>query len=1294
MADKSDATEDNKFKSDDYRLLEWSTSSQVKTPVNFVHITVLDDDERRFSTLIDYLSLHEKIRSPFDFYNREDRDVIASNAGVSTKDLLLYLLHQYQPESGWKASDREKFVGILPVSVNDFEKERSLFANDFKYSLKDEKKRFEKLKLYIEELRTMSTEYEPIPNSVPVIKSSVYAYTPKIKDSYRQEVDQNLPLNVDENLGDIFFQSILLHENVPLIQYNRADQDNIKTLNVENINFQSFLDKKEKEKMNLKNVIYFFIWLPGSETETLAKPEKISISIIPYLLDRNMIIIDEADTGTLDAIQKALHFLDFDPKSRRDVKIRADYILFSTETVSKHAFYDYIFNYPVPRIFLYTEDRGICSNSKKRIDVHHRTITDEQIASSGYYTNAASVSFTISNRILDRNSEYTLLDGTTRSVKSGESVILINITRANSKKIVDNFIGLFNLLMAIFLKEQPNIVKVYKYFIPRIDQLVALEAERRESAKNKDISILARQKPTTTNGDDPFLIAMKERFGALSPKNLCRIVEASSRPTPIHEDEIEMYKNNGYKIYSYPRENPIHFIIENESAKYFGLKESKVTKILLPHTYSDKTKRSVQVYRAWLKGKKLPPKPKKDKALKTKGIMDLDEYGMVPSTLSDTLRQKYKDYDFYRTGVKIGNSSFLQCIHYVINGKLAPKGTRRKILDTVNIAVCAQEVYAKNMTLEEASELFASDKFIDPLLFYRLLEEYYDINIYLFGAPIGAPAGELIIPYHRMYHSHMLRQERNCVLILVNEGAEKDGLEYPNSEIIAWYRHKSRPTNFNPSKLPKSKIEPHVKFTNRAAGSFIHEMMTKSHRIFTTFSSEDTFVNADEDSGSSGNISEVHQNLYYRSSIMDLGFKALSQHLDEYGKAIGFDFSSKGDNVADFSIMTLPMQPENLPVSQNDPIQASDKIIKRFVRPSSMTNSRGVVDGYWYKLLEFNNAYFIPSKSGKELYQDLPEGPSNPSSKSESLVMATMHIMRQAKIIYEICRYLFEVHYLINYNKIKDGDLSESSIPDLFVQRYFHLDTSATYDFSSVSKFLPIGKTPGQIISKIRGTGLFGKVGTESGRYQNKILMYNQDMYDGLAARISAHYNEISGLIPIRVTQTREIITLKRSHYVVDNMVRDFYSNIYDYRLNRGEQAFVSQEEFQNWYRGVDLKVHTDIDTTLNIKPYMYLQDGKFFLIQATREGNLEEAIEICRVWQDDTVNIGATGKMAKSSARHYRYRLYSLNEIGKISPNMYTERDENRRTIYNKIPYDILFFKVRVDKDVQYRYISLLPFN
>lgn len=124
---------------------------------------------------------------------------------------------------------------------------------------------------------------------------------------------------------------------------------------------------------------------------------------------------------------------------------------------------------------------------------------------------------------------------------------------------------------------------------------------------------------------------------------------------------------------------------------------------------------------------------------------------------------------------KIASSIFLQCVILAINNdKLSVKDYRLDILNKTNPILLSQEALGISKSPEEIhSQLGDINYTLDSKVHYRALEEYFNVNIFVFEiTDLKTKENdmendfELEIPFHKIFSTRTLRRDRSCIILL------------------------------------------------------------------------------------------------------------------------------------------------------------------------------------------------------------------------------------------------------------------------------------------------------------------------------------------------------------------------------------------------------------------------------------------------------------------------------------------------------------------------------------------------
>ena len=284
---------------------------------------------------------------------------------------------------------------------------------------------------------------------------------------------------------------------------------------------------------------------------------------------------------------------------------------------------------------------------------------------------------------------------------------------------------------------------------------------------------------------------------------------------------------------------------------------------------------------------------------------------------------------------------------------------RRELHDNVNPSLYQQELF--DYSLEEIRLQVANpDLFLDPHLYYRGIEELFDVNIYTFvpteehaGESNQDGAGYLELPRYKVFHAQPYREDRQTVIIYKHRGGKSAiSGEIPQCELIVDYDEEN--------KVARKIFEDDM---NR----LLYSTMVNIARTITT-----TIEVSPE------NVTDlaVRANVYSTVDSNEIIKRSASaQILDNYGKARGFIFPTTRGTM---SMVYPPGQPENLPLVREVVLTNVEDAVAIFGDPIGITgNDQGLVDGLWYRAMDIMFGVYVPIHP-TEQYLDLPVGPANP----------------------------------------------------------------------------------------------------------------------------------------------------------------------------------------------------------------------------------------------------------------------------------------------------------------------------
>jgi len=754
----------------------------------------------------------------------------------------------------------------------------------------------------------------------------------------------------------------------------------------------------------------------------------------------------------------------------------------------------------------------------------------------------------------------------------------------------------------------------------------------------ENVVIPSRMNPNRKRGDTK-INQLKDLAPDLFVNGFARKCQRPLQVTPVPPDEVIDLGNGNYvwkdhtflrgttvlerQVMAFPPDNPrFYFACLSDSNPYPGVKKNKDLPNAGVYPYipccfsrNQMDPNSNSNYNVYYRGKKKDIVQTSRLIHKIKGdrVLDPGKIGMIPESISNLLRRYSEEVvKIVRYGVPRSLNSLIHCVCVALDNpdylsrpldqrEDYVMEVRQHILATINPSLLKQELYDYT---DEEIYLQLSDTliFFDPNLYYRALEETFDINLYVF-APVEDPTGSLgriDLPRFKLFHVRPYRPDRQTVLIFKHYGTGLDILGYPQCELIIDYDEDN----------------------NTSIKSFGVEMTELVHtaimEIHTTISwTIDEIPPASPETTSEEPTSIVVARKNFFSQINMNQFNPNGQLIDNYGKmrALLIYTDNTAEDGAPITLTIPSSQPENLPVFTELYPAPVERVIDYFGEPIAVTRSENNVNGFWYPLLDIPTGVFIPVEPTTQ-YSDKPEGPSNPiESTGINVVDRIKRLRKTLNIILQLIRWIFIVAQLTNAME-----------PLMFVQNYFAVgpetsDSSTYYDFSKLQRKLPT-------VNSVEEGMRYLETHVPTFVYEGKFIMYSE----GFAVKILGKLEEFYKISkPLPISDTEDTWTLPTQ---IDGLFEDET----DFVQQPNVSIFVNERDLRLYlksisrpgYQSIVIKDRLDISLGLEEEPYLYIAppippatEGKIYLIQNVNGGDKLRAISVADTWARDKINLG-----------------------------------------------------------------------
>lgn len=1111
------------------------------------------------------------------------------------------------------------------------------------------------------QLRLAEVDQKPkIPFSPITINSTIMSFSPTINDR---------PVNAEDGI-DIFNKAVV-SRYVPFIRYNDKYGKALFRVytggKIENEPNYSIITISSADA-TAKNAIYMTLWLgdPNNNNSVeLHDAPRESFFTVVYHLDTNYLTI-ESPVGTdpkkglihdekiaYQRTQAALPNLVFG--NGKEIKVRGEFNIWGM-SFNETPFLDMVLLEPLMNVYLYVEENIKPFALKKRLDVHYRSIfTDMGEGKTGtdqaYIANSASVSITLTQKSALIDEVVDVWDPITKKITqekllTGVPYIHVNISQAESKEVVTDFIPIFQLLMRYYVDNQGPINEMYKNILPELDELGILLALRKRKITIQEPTILElTKKPTTNRRINAKIKRLQEQAPDLFVLNYARRCQCPLQPIIIEPNEFDAWKNRRIgatqqerQIMPYPKDNPRwNFVCPDDNNPYPGVKlnhdlpnRDKFPYIPCCFKKDQMTPGVNSHYRNYVENKASNKRigAKAEKKISTRKILVPDKVAFLPRAVENIVKRYSDKYtDMVRYGVIYSTNSLLHCVCIAIDHptyldqptdelkELYVTRIRQHMIATVKPSLLKQEMF--DYTDDEIINLFRDNsEFLDPSLFYRAVEETFNINIYVFAPP--PPTGDetelgaMDVPRFKIFHARPLRLHRPTIVIIKTWGSESDALEYPQCELIVDYDK----DNFQIIKLFGSTM------TGVCHSTLQDTIKTMTWKVLPN------------------NSFEVHSNIYYYIDHLTLfQAPAVSQFIDNNGKmralTLNLGKGISGDQM--ITIATIPSQPENLPVTNDIQRINFTVALEIFGNPTGVTrDSNGHVDGLWFQILDIISGEYVPViPTTDSQFNDMPIGPPNPIiSTGVSLTKRLSKLRRTLNIIVQLVRWLYEL-----------ARSKENIDPNTFANKFMVMDqapvqdSSTYYNLNNVPRRLPNVESIQnaiQYMEPLAGT-LFN---------QGRIVMYSPIFADRII-KMLRDYNNLRFGMPAEHIQ----------------FIENFYETESDFMDVPNSKIFLNEKDLtawllslkssQNYSRYFNIRRKIEIAMGFSPDPYMYQdEDGKIYIIQNVVGGSKAKAISVAHTWYQFRVNIGSEPSPLEIVPIHMIYGISSASTLIPIEDN------------------------------------------
>lgn len=1026
------------------------------------------------------------------------------------------------------------------------------------------------------------------------------------------------------------FDSFYIGDNLSAIQYNQSrDNETVKYIKFDSKKFRlinslyPLIHSNDKQK----HIYCYISTLNDNKYNHLAVSVILDISLVEFKLTVNSEkeYIEEDEYEVEESNEIAFDNEIINTISRNtplsisniiETKLSAIFRIFNV-AINDITFIDMLLNDDVMNTYLHLDERVTFWSEKRRLILHMKSIEytylnqEDMENMQEMPTELIAMITQVETTRLEKYKLYNSDDVIKFDV--GDSYIEINVIRSLSRSSLYRFFDIINKLISYYITNKSGVEKEYLKIFP----MLSFEGPKlnKKSRKEKRVPAKAKREELKIYAPDVFLT----NFPRLCQKNRQPIVLETDEDVQKHTSQTFRYRDEirNREVLRYPRDNPIYnFGCDSVKTPFIGVKKSNLPNSdIYPYIPCCFEKPQMDEgtrtgYKDYYIGTKTASTHRTKHRVITDKLLDYGSYGLVNRKLENLFENfTKKELEILRYGVVRSNNSFIHCVMTALKDpyylslatqtekELYIRDVKLNIFNDLQIPLGKQELY--DYTEDEILDLVLSDeKFLDPKLVFRYIEEFFDVNIFVFKYKRDFVTSEVIakleLPRYKLFHSRLIDQSRKSILILKNSD-KVSGKVIVNCEllIISSYPDiREAITLFD------------VEMTSYMTKLFRHVNNVKvwgfEESKLTAFSDDFLYFDFRVSDANNSNI------------------KYLSQFIDDNGKCFGYTMKIDNETLI---VMFPPTRPFNLKVGSYDfQFPRYQSVLKIFDNPSSYSlNQDGQVTGLYY---QDNTIYFpVEPFNRKELKPDIEEGPEQSYFVKNIKFIEDIHTKR---IVVSII--LNSIIKLISITKIDNTKQFFDEFIVFSKKNYsYKLDTISFNNLVVISDIETYMGMLQQIVQNLV--------------VNNKLYIYESKLYEDLYYFTSLYIKNI---------------TVKYKDWKPN--VMNFYKYEENFTLSNFVKVIIGQDKLTNWIsyeinnKNKTIFNSVDVDSLEKFTPLVYhdrLNDN-FYIIQKCN--SLIQGINICNIWYENYINNGIQTTEEEIEGVNYNdYVVYHVDLVGNI---------------------------------------------
>lgn len=1157
----------------------------------------------------------------------------------------------------------------------------------------------QQLEVYFENIQTI----DPVQTSDMTIEKMTVEFDVEVKD-------QNDTLI---NTAPDIFANMKTSYDVPFVKYNDRYFSKYKVFSGDTFEtrppfklFQQHFTKFEE-----KNMIYMILLVdPGTNIQEYTKTSYISVSLnlIKNILSfKYFVLTNRPESEIIQSIQNVMPNIKL--INRHEKNYGAYFNIYNTY-IRDDSFLDILISEPFiavnsPRIFsavLFADEYEKPVSEKKKLKVYYDTNIGfeedtaieiegkneelSKLAALGFYMTQYKSGINDTGVSKGRYTITEFKEGDDKIIGTKNTIvkslflpldtpyIVVSISKAVNRFVLFQFMNVFARLLTIYNQVRDVYEDEYNALIPDL-----------KDPKIQEQELTLILKPAKTVGKEKIgKINLRTIAPEIFTESYSRDCQYKNQPIIITESEIDSWKNRKIIKGTQSIQRPIkqlgdyNFVCPTNVYPYVEFKQN-----LDEDRIFDKYPCCYKSQQGGVRQRERGTSQRSNVPIKTNKIMGEGGIANLPTSIEEMLQGAFtKPLSFYRTGSLIGPSSFLSCVVLALEDpvyiNLKTIEEKENYINQLRLNMAAKENF-----LTTSSELFdvsekdrienfkRIDEFLDPSIYYRVVEELFNVNIFVFSGSLPKPNVEPVYTLEISRFSsipiHSFKRGAPTVLIYKHWGAETDHLEYPQCELIIAHMGDESISEKETKKIEEGSTA--SLFSDDIAkyllkGYFISagvygRLYIPEKNIFENYSSEFIYKLL---------ISDFLESLINKSSTESRLHYATGQIIDEKGKLCGLQLKTQ---YGDMTIGVPALPPQNLPLNTKIERPKLSDVFKIFTgEPTGYSYEGDHIVAVWFRLLDLEFGIQIPvapenkEQIRKEYRKLLPSVPENRFVFDTKLseIQRLLKLKKDVNIIIQLVRWIYLIAIdgegFTSSQKIEAAQVFLNNMVKEVPRK--EQDSALIYDFSRLPRKLPEDRSSIEVIlEEIKKTAPTFTDG-------EKILISGKMFYSRIRESLE-HYVRLN--LPI----------------VIPNYLDGYYESVYDYPKSPKTLIFLSDVDFRRWLKQAIEDPTSTYPVLYSLKgklvemthPYLYSIESEkpsvnnpfgqsfLFLIQnAPFVNSKASALENSIRWRDIHVNHPKISDVLLSKFRNYKVFTISQSETFELIEDM-TDEEDLENTIF-----------------------------